>query len=303
MADVSHPAPSVKDPARVEAWSGIDWILELVVVFAICYLAQPLLQSWLGPPVGFSASIYWIPVLLLSVHYGLISGLLAVATATALFMLEGIPVARLNEAIVAYSLRVWSEPLAWLVAATLFGSFRSRQRDLLNTLRAQLRSEVNTAEIVSERYNILRRRVEGLERALAVGETPVLRRAGLLLADIAEADAQTAVDQIYALLRAATSGGEIVLSLPVEGRRRYARHSDGPILPPNLEGPGPAASFAIADSVGRTLLLADLRKVDPEKFHPQDRSHMQQLCERIGRVLEQRGMVDIASLVTSRARR
>lgn len=87
--------------------------------------------EWIAPGPAFLARLsphpFWIPVILVSVQYGRVSGLAAAALATALAGLAGWPAQTPQEDFYTYSLRIWREPALWIIGALLIGGLRSRQ--------------------------------------------------------------------------------------------------------------------------------------------------------------------------------
>ena len=103
--------------------------------------------EWIAPGPAFLARIsphpFWIPVILVSVQYGRVSGLAAAALATALAGLAGWPAQTPQEDFYTYSLRIWREPALWIIGALLIGGLRSRQiRD-----RQALEASLQLAEV------------------------------------------------------------------------------------------------------------------------------------------------------------
>ena len=70
---------------------------------------------------------FWLPVLLLSLQYGTVSGLLAAGVAIVLTAWLGWAEQEVGENHFNYLLRISTQPMLWLVAALLLGQFRLRQ--------------------------------------------------------------------------------------------------------------------------------------------------------------------------------
>ncbi len=109
---------------------------------------------------------FWLPVLLVSIQYGTVSGLLAAGCAIAASSFLGWPEQEIGENHFAYLLRVWSQPVLWLATALVLGQFRMRQIEYKQELARQV------AELNSQRKSIatfatnLRSRCERLEREM-----------------------------------------------------------------------------------------------------------------------------------------
>jgi polysaccharide biosynthesis protein PelD len=146
---------------------------------------------------------FWVPVLLLSLQYGTVSGLLAAGIATACTGLGQLPEQVVGETYFVYFLRIWIEPILWISAAVLLGQFRMRQ--IANKLELARQVE----ELLAQRTSLadyagkLRQRCETLERRLAGRIEPdallmlqaisQLRRSGMPQVDAAFGHAMTAV--------------------------------------------------------------------------------------------------------------
>ncbi len=70
---------------------------------------------------------YWIAVLLLSLQYGTVAGLASAGLAILGQVLIGLPEPDIEERYFNYLIRVWTQPVLWLLVALLLGAFRSRQ--------------------------------------------------------------------------------------------------------------------------------------------------------------------------------
>ncbi len=114
---------------------------------------------------------YWIAVLLLSLQYGTVSGLIAAGIAIIGTVLIGMPEPDIEERYFNYLIRVWTQPVLWLLVAMLLGAFRARQieqRDELRQSNENLR--LRGATLLDHTTN-LRARCAMLERRIAVRET------------------------------------------------------------------------------------------------------------------------------------
>lgn len=113
-------------------------VLEIIVL-----LVPVILLEWLVPNFPdltlWQPHPYWFPVLLLSLQYGTVSGLLAAAVATIGVVLVGLPETEIEENHFTYLFRVWIQPGLWILAALLLGQFRMRQIER----KAELVREVN----------------------------------------------------------------------------------------------------------------------------------------------------------------
>ena len=106
--------------------SGIRGKYEACFLFLLLMIIE-----WIIPGPASLAQIsphpFWIPVVLLSVQYGSGTGLVVAALAAGLSWLAGWPPQTSQEDFYTYSLRVWREPVLWILCAIVIGGLRNRQ--------------------------------------------------------------------------------------------------------------------------------------------------------------------------------
>lgn len=113
---------------------------------------------------GLQPHPFWLPVLLLSLQYGTVSALLAAGCAIAASSILGLPDQEIGEDHFTYLLRVWSQPVLWLITALILGQFRMRQIERKQELARQV-AELNMQRTAIADYAAnLRERCERLER-------------------------------------------------------------------------------------------------------------------------------------------
>ncbi len=112
---------------------------------------------------------FWIAVLLLSLQYGTVSGLLAAAVAIGGSWLIGLPEPEIGESYFNYLVRIWTQPVLWIVVALLLGSFRMRQIEERNELDHQIHELTVRSAAMTNFSTQLKGRVDQLERRLATG--------------------------------------------------------------------------------------------------------------------------------------
>lgn len=154
-------------------------VVELVAIVAIF-----LLVDWLWPALdvhNLQPSVYWLPVLLLTLQYGTVSGSIAAIVAiAATFALSTLPEQGVGENEFTYRLRILAQPILWIGTAVLLGQFRMVQiaakRELIERV-AELEAQGRTLADFATR---LRARCDALERQI-VARLPA-DGAGLLAA-------------------------------------------------------------------------------------------------------------------------
>lgn len=273
----------------------LEWTFEMSALFLFAVLAGPMVQEWLianGLPLR--ASLLWIPVMVLSLHYGLLSGLIASAVAFVIYTMQFGSAIGVGETIDAFALRLGLEPLLWTIVAAFLGGMRAMAEERRLNLGRQLAEERQTVAVMSERYSRLRDRVEFLERSLTVGRDPHLRhtiRKADALADMSAAECR---DSLYEIFTSAANGAALTLFIFSDRARvKLVRpatagkdHNDIP----------PAAVFPAPDALGRTILEVHVERIDPDHFTQTDQVYFFELCERIGAILDKRGTQDLFRL-------
>ncbi|MBL8565930.1 MAG: hypothetical protein JNM89_09450 [Hyphomicrobiaceae bacterium] len=202
---------------------------ELVAAFLFIYGVD-----WLAPQLAildFEPHPFWIPLLLLSLQYGTVSGLVAAGAAIAATMLAGLPEPGIGENHFAYFLRVWGEPILWIAMALLVGQFRMRQiaaKQELHRLNEALSSQ--RADLAAHCAG-LRQRCEILDRELATRrDTEPFR--GLAAVAVAHArmtagGASPSLSEVLAILIPAVFPGaraEVFLAATAGGVSRVATY-------------------------------------------------------------------------------
>jgi hypothetical protein len=140
--------------------------IEIVVLFTLLLAAQHLMPGSEALN-SISPHPYWTAVLLLSVRHGTSAGLAAALVAIVLYLLHGVPLRSSEEDYYTYTLRIWREPMLWLVAALIVGEIRLGQIEERNTLATMLREAERQRSIIAQHWGLLAGHVEDLERSMA----------------------------------------------------------------------------------------------------------------------------------------
>ena len=164
---------------RLKSWQAGVWLpilppvgalLELVALVAVIFIID-----WAIPSVNIAAiepSPYWIPVLLLSLQYGTVAGLMAAAAAICAHVLNGFPEQGIGENLFPYLLRIWSLPILWIGVSLLVGQFRLRQIEVKQELRHQLNERTKERDSLAGYSESLQSRCARLEREIATRGGP-----------------------------------------------------------------------------------------------------------------------------------
>lgn len=177
---------------RLNTWQSGVWLavlppfgafLELAALVAAIEFAE-----WALPGVDVGSlepSPYWIPVLLLSLQYGTVAGLMAAAAATLVYVLNGVPDQGIGENLFSYLLRIWSLPILWIGVSLLFGQFRLRQIEVKQDLVHRLNERNKERNSLAHYAGGLEQRCSRLEREIA---TRASGTSGVVLEALAHLD-------------------------------------------------------------------------------------------------------------------
>lgn len=140
-------------------------LLEMGLLIAIV-LAEYAIDSF--PQVTrINPHPYWIAVLLLSLQYGTVSGLIAASIAIGGTVLIGLPEPDIEERYFNYLIRVWAQPVLWLLVALLLGTFRARQIEQRDELLHDVENLKTRGVTLLDHVSNLRARCVRLERHIA----------------------------------------------------------------------------------------------------------------------------------------
>jgi GAF domain len=164
-ASPGTPLPVWDDPPRRSRWSSLTRItFELVLLFAVAVLAKHILAATMS---GSYPNPLWLPVIVLSLQYGMAAGLGAALAAAVVQYSDGLPPALMSEDMYGYIGRVAAEPVGWTCVALLIGHIRSRQIANVAELEAELAERNRQCAAVADLCADLRDRAEMLERQIA----------------------------------------------------------------------------------------------------------------------------------------
>ena len=145
-----------------------------LVEIAVLYLGL-LAIDWLQPGIDlfdFRPHPFWLPVLLLSLQYGTVSGLLAAAIAIALTAGAGFPEQNPAQTYFSYLIKIWMEPMLWIGAAVLIGQFRMRQISRKQQLAFRVAELAAQKSAIADYAQNLRAHCNALERQIAGRSDP-----------------------------------------------------------------------------------------------------------------------------------
>ncbi|HEY1365239.1 MAG TPA: hypothetical protein VGF60_23550, partial [Xanthobacteraceae bacterium] len=167
-----------RKPGNRTRWSSMLRVgFEFALLFAVAVLTRQVLVLLAG---GSYPNPLWLPVIVLSLQYGLAGGVASAIIATGIQFADGFPPALMSEDLYVYIGRLAVEPVAWCCVALLVGHIRSRQIANSAELEAELAERNRECLAVADLCTDLRGRIEMLERRIAADA----RASGI---DVAEA--------------------------------------------------------------------------------------------------------------------
>lgn len=159
--------------AHLKNWQGSSGLPVLPPLAALVELSVLVgvivLIDWAFPAFDFSSvepSPFWVPVLLLSLQYGTVAGLIAAAVSTAAYVFNGVADQAIGENFFTYLLRIWALPILWTGVALVLGQFRLRQIAEKEQLRQSLAKRTDEADRLAHYSKDLEARCHRLERQL-----------------------------------------------------------------------------------------------------------------------------------------
>ncbi len=154
------PAGAVWLPVLPPLGAFVELVVILGLIYLVCSLIPGVEIATLEP------SPFWVPVLLLSLQYGTVAGLLAAAAATLAYTINGLPEQAIGENLFAFLLRIWALPILWIGVASVLGQFRLRQIEVKQDLKHRLSSRTLEADSLATYASALEDRCHRLERQL-----------------------------------------------------------------------------------------------------------------------------------------
>lgn len=110
---------------------------------------------------------FWVIILLVTVQYGTLEGLIATGMATFVLFAWHVPEQQVNQTIYDYWLSIVHRPLLWCCAAVILGELRAKHARETKELQEKFSLEEQKNATIAEAYNNLKRIKEKLETHMA----------------------------------------------------------------------------------------------------------------------------------------
>ncbi len=137
------------------------------LVETIAFIAIVLIVDYLFAAAdrfqGLNPHPFWIIVLLVTVQYGTVEGIVAAIFSTIALYVGNIPEIQFNESLFQYNARLALNPALWFVAALVLGEIHMRLINERDKLKEVAVNSERNARDVTEAYQILKEKKEHLE--------------------------------------------------------------------------------------------------------------------------------------------
>ena len=181
----------------------------LFALVELAIFAAVIVAEWAWDPFPDLTKLnphpYWLPVLLISLQYGTVSGFLAATLAIGGTGLIGLPEQDIGESYFGYLVRAWTQPVLWMIVALLLGAFRMRQIEQRDDLLQRVDELEEQERVIEDHAKTLQVRCERLEREFVSRAKPETNTLLDALAALGRGDSKAAVD---AALEAAFPGAQ-----------------------------------------------------------------------------------------------
>ena len=173
---------------------------------------------------------FWLPVILLTVQYGTVSGLLAAGASILLSALLGWPEQEIGENHFSYLLRIGLQPVLWMTAAIILGQFRLRQIERKEALVRAVTELTAQRQSIAEHARNLRGRCDALERLIAARPVPEASRLLAAMGRVQSPHPPEAAAALHEAIGLGFGGGCVSIWVNEGGALRLAdRHGTSPV--------------------------------------------------------------------------
>jgi hypothetical protein len=172
-ADAVRRAGLVRQPSLLELMSLTDWrrfVPETLGLLLAIALIRGMMDESL-PGASSMPHAFWIPVLLMAAHYGIMGGLFAACSTGLLFFTTELPAQSALQDFYEYAALAAAQPCTWFAAALGLGGLRTLHIHHKVRLENQLEEIKATAEELAEQVTEAVREMALLEQRIAADTT------------------------------------------------------------------------------------------------------------------------------------
>jgi hypothetical protein len=257
-----------------------DWrwfVPETLGLLAIVMLVRPLLPDGLGG-AGTLAHPFWIPVLLMSAQFGIMGGLFAALSASAAYLLNGVPAQSAMQDFYGYAGVVAVQPCAWCATALVLGGLRTLHIHIQATLEDQLDQTSLTADALADALQSAVGEIDRLEQRIATDTTTL---ANLLdsLANLDISNRRTLLAGMAEVIRCGVGAADFMICVDsLRGEKpclvskdgvtvEDAKLIDGTMATPTTDGPAnvPLAVLIRQNANAKPLGTVTCQRLLPEQ--------------------------------------
>lgn len=150
-----------------EGWRS--WVFEICILIAVILALSVVLQPRVML-MSASPHPFWLPVVAAALVHGTFPGLVAAVLAGICAWLFGPAMATTEDDFYDLMFRVFKEPVLWLFAAIVLGTFRDRLEEERHRLARERDEARDDLSLAVNHATALRERIEDLERAIVLAE-------------------------------------------------------------------------------------------------------------------------------------
>jgi predicted flap endonuclease-1-like 5' DNA nuclease len=306
-------------------------IVEMAVLFVLAVLFQWLVSSNGSTiDIGISMSAFWLPVIIMSIHYGLIEGLASAALAIAARWVLDEPTVIVGESLVAGALRIGTEPMLWIAFAVLVGGFRTRQQFSTTYANKETDTHRKRSDLLAHRFNRLQERTESLERYVATRLAAAgPEHTGVSAPDILSQSPRECISALFATFTLSLEGGSFriylrdgakLAQLPMAPNRKMssvdiigpgnslyeaivtngtAVSGDNETVPVSGDCDGVYACPIATSDHDHVVGMLLIESIHPSRLTDEYRDYYQRVCVEVGDALAKRGYSDLVERMHS----
>ena len=255
LSPTSAEPRSSRRSTRRSTWGArLRLVFEFVLLFALAMW----LNGWGMPGTkALNPNPLWLPVLVLSLQYGLGAGIVATLIADACRFWGGLPPAGMTEDLYTYVSRIGAEPIAWTCAALLIGHIRTRQIAQQFELKDELDETQQHGITVVDRCEDLRKRADMLERHIAANAQSSPTDIAEAIAGLHGATWENFTERLTRFVNVMAGSSEFALYLLRDGALRLALQPQDPdVLPADPVVDAADGLFKAVVQDGKTLLAS-----------------------------------------------